>query len=136
MNLSFPDLLDFPKSQRDTVVVDEYAGVGIECNPPKHFPGTVLYYCKVCRVRGRPLMIWGVEEIKKQNSRGPSPGKKKFLSFRQPYPEKKKFQGTLFWGKNKILGPFLIGLYKEKIFLVYHYGKNFLGGSLLEEKNI
>ncbi len=36
------DLLDFPKSKRDPVTVDAYAGIGIECNPPKHYPGNIL----------------------------------------------------------------------------------------------
>ena len=39
VQLSFGYLLDFPKSIRDPVIVNEYAGVGIECNPPKHYPG-------------------------------------------------------------------------------------------------
>ena len=41
VQLSFGYLMDFPKSKRDDVTVDAYAGVGIECNPPKHYPGEV-----------------------------------------------------------------------------------------------
>ncbi len=74
-------------------------------------------------------MIWGgAEEIEKKkflaallqgkkNFGGHSPGKE---NYRQPHPEKKKFPGSLCWGKKKFLGPFLIGLYKEKKFFGVH----------------
>ena len=33
------DMGDFPKSQREAVRVNTGYGTGLECNPPRHYPG-------------------------------------------------------------------------------------------------
>ena len=82
-------------------------------------------------------MIWGGGggNREKKNSRGPSPGNKNFWGplsgkkkFQAAPPRKKKFSGISLLREKKFLGPFLMGLYKEKkIFGEHLWEKKFLG---------